>query len=172
MFLGLGKRVSKTWCKFTEVHPCHEITHEITLQHGCSPVNLLHISGGLLLMLFNLLLSLSNRLILHSFTLVYQKLSQNYSKLQNARLIVNTSGDIFHNSTCIVMPYNTRNHIKYLFLKSLVTIRMNEIFPCLACYGQKLNFLVRKSRQGKRKVEKGNKINARSRKEMEKMKLK
>ena len=32
-------------------------------------------------------------------------------------------------------------------LKSLVMIRMNEIFPCLACYGQKLNFLVRKSRQ-------------------------
>ena len=32
-------------------------------------------------------------------------------------------------------------------LKSLVTIRMNEIFLCLACYGQKLNFLVRKSRQ-------------------------
>ena len=32
-------------------------------------------------------------------------------------------------------------------LKSLVTIRMNEIFPCLACYGQKLIFFVRKSRQ-------------------------
>ena len=26
-------------------------------------------------------------------------------------------------------------------LKSLVTIRMNEIFPVLACCGQKLNFL-------------------------------
>ena len=25
-------------------------------------------------------------------------------------------------------------------LKSLVTIRVNEIFPCPACYGQKLNF--------------------------------
>ena len=24
---------------------------------------------------------------------------------------------------------------------------MNEIFPCLACYGQKLKFIVRKSRQ-------------------------
>ena len=32
-------------------------------------------------------------------------------------------------------------------LKSLVTIRMNEIFPCLACYRQKLIFFVRKSRQ-------------------------
>ena len=32
-------------------------------------------------------------------------------------------------------------------LKSLVTIRMNEIFPCPACCGQKLNFYVRKSRQ-------------------------
>ena len=29
----------------------------------------------------------------------------------------------------------------YWPLKSLVTIRMNEIFPCLACYGQKLIFL-------------------------------
>ena len=37
--------------------------------------------------------------------------------------------------------------IHLLFLKSLVTIKMNEIFPCLACYGQKLNFFVRKSRQ-------------------------
>ena len=26
-------------------------------------------------------------------------------------------------------------------LKRLVRIRMNEIFPCLACYGQKLKFL-------------------------------
>ena len=26
-------------------------------------------------------------------------------------------------------------------------IRVNEIFPCLACYGQKLNSFVRKSRQ-------------------------
>ena len=32
-------------------------------------------------------------------------------------------------------------------LKSLVTIKMNEIFPYLACCGQKLNFYVRKSRQ-------------------------
>ena len=32
-------------------------------------------------------------------------------------------------------------------LTSLVTIRMNEIFPCLTCCGQKLNFYVRKSRQ-------------------------
>ena len=32
-------------------------------------------------------------------------------------------------------------------LKSLVTIRMTEIFPCLACYSQKLNFFVGKSRQ-------------------------
>ena len=30
-----------------------------------------------------------------------------------------------------------------LNLKSLVTIRMNEIFPCLACYGQKITFFVR-----------------------------
>ena len=32
-------------------------------------------------------------------------------------------------------------------LKSLVTIRMSEAFPCLACCGQKLNFYVRKPRQ-------------------------
>ena len=32
-------------------------------------------------------------------------------------------------------------------LKSLVAIRMNEIFPCLACYCQELKFFVRKSRQ-------------------------
>ena len=31
--------------------------------------------------------------------------------------------------------------------ESLVTIRMNEIFPCLACYGQKPSSFVRKSRQ-------------------------
>ena len=33
-----------------------------------------------------------------------------------------------------------------MFLKSLVTSRMNEIFPCLTCYGQKLNFYVWKLR--------------------------
>ena len=32
-------------------------------------------------------------------------------------------------------------------LKSLVTTRMNEIFPCLTCCGKKPNFYVRKSRQ-------------------------
>ena len=32
-------------------------------------------------------------------------------------------------------------------LKSLLMIRMNEMFPCLACYGQKLKFVVWKSRQ-------------------------
>lgn len=31
-------------------------------------------------------------------------------------------------------------------LKSLVTIRKNEIFPYLACYGQKFSFFVQKSR--------------------------
>ena len=34
-----------------------------------------------------------------------------------------------------------------LILKSLVTIRMNEILPCLTCCGQKLNCYARKSRQ-------------------------
>ena len=33
------------------------------------------------------------------------------------------------------------------FLKNVVIIRKNEIFPCLTCYGQKLEFFVRKSRQ-------------------------
>ena len=28
---------------------------------------------------------------------------------------------------------------------SLVTVRMNGLFPCLACYGQKLNFFVQNS---------------------------
>ena len=32
-------------------------------------------------------------------------------------------------------------------LNCLVTIRMNDIFPCLACYGQKPKFFVWKSRQ-------------------------
>ena len=31
-------------------------------------------------------------------------------------------------------------YITYITLKSLVTKRMNEIFPCLTCYGQKLFF--------------------------------
>ena len=39
-----------------------------------------------------------------------------------------------------------------LQLKSLVTIKMNKIFPCLACYGQKFKFVVRKSRQKKHKL--------------------
>ena len=47
----LGKRVLKIYRKFTGEHPCQsEISIkllcnfiEITLRHGCSPVNLLHI---------------------------------------------------------------------------------------------------------------------------------
>ena len=61
----LGKDVLKICSKFTGEHPCVTVNSikllcnviEITLQHGCSPVNLLHIfrapfprntSGGLL----------------------------------------------------------------------------------------------------------------------------
>ena len=32
-------------------------------------------------------------------------------------------------------------------LKGLLMIRMNKMFPCLACYGQKLKFVFWKSRQ-------------------------
>ena len=38
---------------------------------------------------------------------------------------------------------------------SLATFKINVIFPCLACYGQKLEFIVLKSRQDKYKVVKG-----------------
>ena len=48
----LGKDVLKICSKFTGEHPCVTVNSikllcnviEITLQHGCSPVNLLHIS--------------------------------------------------------------------------------------------------------------------------------
>ena len=33
---------------------------------------------------------------------------------------------------------------------------MNEIFPCLACYGQRLKFVVRKSKQKQAKLVKEN----------------
>ena len=66
--LFLGKGILKICSKFTGEHPCRSAISvklqskfiEITLQHGCSPVNLLHIfripfpkntSGWLLLML-------------------------------------------------------------------------------------------------------------------------
>ena len=39
----LGKDVLKRCRKFTGEHPCQSKFIEITLQHGCSPVNLLHI---------------------------------------------------------------------------------------------------------------------------------
>ena len=47
----LGKGAVKTCSKFTGEHPCRSVTSikvicniiEVTLQHGCSPVNLLHI---------------------------------------------------------------------------------------------------------------------------------
>ena len=49
MFLGKG--VPETWSKFVGEHPCRNGISiklqsnfiEIALQHGCSPVNLLHI---------------------------------------------------------------------------------------------------------------------------------
>ena len=67
----LGKRVLKIYSKFTREHPCQSVISiklpsnsiKITLRHGCSPVNLLHIfrtpfpkntSGRLLLFLENL----------------------------------------------------------------------------------------------------------------------
>ena len=34
---------------------------------------------------------------------------------------------------------------------SLVTVRMNGLFPCLACYGQKLNFFVQTREKDKHK---------------------
>ena len=41
----LGKVVLKICSKFTGEHPCRSVIsiNEITLRHGCSPVNLLHI---------------------------------------------------------------------------------------------------------------------------------
>ena len=47
----LGKGALKTCSKFTGEHPCRSVTSmkvicniiEVTLRHGCSPVNLLHI---------------------------------------------------------------------------------------------------------------------------------
>ena len=47
----LGKGVLKIWSKFTGEHPCQRVISikllynftEITLRHGCSPVNLYHI---------------------------------------------------------------------------------------------------------------------------------
>ena len=39
-----------------------------------------------------------------------------------------------------------------MMLKSLVKIRINEIFPRLACYGQKLYFFVRKRDKDKHKL--------------------
>ena len=47
----LGKGVLKICSKLTEEHPCRSVISiklrgnftEITIQHGCSPVNLLHI---------------------------------------------------------------------------------------------------------------------------------
>ena len=47
----LGEGVLKIWCKFTGEHPCQSAISikllwnfiEITLQYGCSPVNLQHI---------------------------------------------------------------------------------------------------------------------------------
>ena len=61
----LGKGVLKVCCKFRGENPCRSLIStklliEFTLQHGCSPVNLLHnfrtplsknSSGGLLLQL-------------------------------------------------------------------------------------------------------------------------
>ena len=48
MFLQKG--VLKICSKFTREHPCRSVIsiklHEITLRHGCSPVNLLHIFGA------------------------------------------------------------------------------------------------------------------------------
>ena len=38
----LGKGVLKKCSTFTDEHSCHNFI-EITLEHGCSPVNLLHI---------------------------------------------------------------------------------------------------------------------------------
>ena len=49
-FVLLGKNVLKICCKFTGEHPCKSLISikllcrfiELTLQHGWSPVNLLH----------------------------------------------------------------------------------------------------------------------------------
>ena len=43
-------------------------------------------------------------------------------------------------------------YITYITLKSLVTKRMNEIFPCLTCYGQKLFFFFGNRHKDKHKL--------------------
>ena len=39
-----------------------------------------------------------------------------------------------------LMYFYSFSFIKHAIKESILTIRMNEIFSCLACYGQKLNF--------------------------------
>ena len=55
----------------------------------------------------------------------------------------------YHSMGCILRKYRL-SHIKTepkTGLQNLVTIRMNEVFPYLVCCGQKLKFVIRKSRQ-------------------------
>ena len=50
----------------------------------------------------------------------------------------------FHEFLFIKLKLFLRNIYNNNDLKNLVTIRINEIFPCLVCYGQKLKFSIRK----------------------------
>ena len=46
-----------------------------------------------------------------------------------------------------LLETSLHTQLKQMDFKSLVTIRINEIFLCHPCWGQKLNFYVWKSRQ-------------------------
>ena len=115
----LGKGVLKIWSKFTGEHPCWSVISikllckfiEITLQHECSPVNLLHIfrtpfpkntSGGLLL-----LFSSSSGLLTVNICSPYQNCIQNSVKHLN--------GTFCENSWQIsVVNYRKKLYLKYL----------------------------------------------------------
>ena len=73
---------------------------------------------------------------------VHKNILDNINLADDANEFVGTNDS--HKQT---FRHFSQNLSEYVRLKSLVTIRMNEIFPGFACCGQKLNFYVRKSRQ-------------------------
>ena len=79
------------------------------------------------------------RLLLYLYEVPTQKFCRTRI-LQNACFIEH----LRVNATACQKPHES--------LKSLVTIRMNEIFPCLACYGQKLIFLFGNRDKDKQKL--------------------
>ena len=125
----LGKSILKICSKFTGEHPCRSAISiklqsnliEITLRHGCSPVNLLHIfrtpfyknaSGGLPLMLIVLIIVIMMKMMMIILVNIIIRSSQRRCSLKKVFLEISQNS---RESTCSRVSFLIKLQAQHLF---------------------------------------------------------